>query len=104
VVNQCQGAAIDCLAHVTFPRLPPGQTAPDLNGKVVLIADMDADEDVDAADIAAWQMLASNASLRESGFACAGTTPCPDPAVVMLRDGQTVTIPYPAPNQHTCAP
>jgi hypothetical protein len=47
-------------------------------------------------------MLASNASLRESGFACAGTTPCPDPAIVMLRDGQTVTIPDPAPNQRTC--
>jgi hypothetical protein len=104
VVKQCQGAAIDCLAQVTFPRLPAGQSAPNLNGKVALIADMDADEDVDADDIAAWQALASSASLRESGFACAGTTPCPDPAVVMLRDGQTVTIPGPAPNHRACAP
>ncbi len=102
VVKQCQGAAIDCLAHVTFPDLPADQSVPDLNGKVALIADMDADEDVDAADLAAWQTLASNAALRESGFACAGTTPCPDPAIVMLRDGQTVTIPNPAPNQRTC--
>ncbi len=102
VVKQCQGAAIDCLAQVTFPHLPPGQSVPDLNGKVVLIADMDADEDVDAADVAAWYRLASNASLRESGFACAGTTPCPDPAVVMLRDGQTVTIPDPFPDQRMC--
>ena len=54
VVKQCQGAAMDCLAQVTFPLLPPGQSVPDLNGKVVLIADMDADEDVDAADVAAW--------------------------------------------------
>jgi len=102
VVKQCQGAAIDCLAQVTFPELPSGQSVPDLNGKIVLIADMDADEDVDEADVAAWRRLAANASLRESGFACAGTTPCPDPAVVMLRDGQTVTIPDPAPNQRTC--
>ncbi len=104
VVKQCQGAAVDCLAHVTFPRLPAGQSVPDLNGKVVLIADMDADEDVDAADVAAWQTLASSAALRESGFACAGTTPCPDPAVVMLRNGQIVTIPGPAPNHRGCAP
>jgi hypothetical protein len=102
VVKQCQGAAMDCLAHVTFPRLPAGQSAPDLNGKVVLIADMDADEDVDAADVVAWQALASSAALRASGFACAGTTPCPDPAIVMLRDGRTVTIPDPPPNHRTC--
>jgi hypothetical protein len=102
VVKQCQGAAMDCLARVTFPDLPPGQSVPDLNGKVVLIADMDADEDVNADDIAAWHLLASNALLRESGFSCAGTTPCPDPAIVMLRDGETVTIPDPAPNQRTC--
>jgi hypothetical protein len=104
VVEQCQGAAIDCLAHVTFPNLPPGQSAPDLNGKVVLIADMDADEDVDPDDLVAWQTLASNPSLRESGFGCAGTTPCPDPADVMLRDGQIVTIPDPDPNHRVCAP
>jgi len=104
VVKQCQGAAIDCLAQVTFPDIPPSQSMPDLKGKAVLIADMDADEDVDADDVLAWHTLASNASLRESGFACAGTTPCPDPAVVMLRDGQTVTILDPAPGQRTCAP
>jgi hypothetical protein len=102
VVKQCQGAAMDCLAHVTFPDLPAGQRVPDLKGKVVLIADMDADEDIDADDVAAWWLLASNPSLRESGLACAGTTSCPDPAVVMLRDGQTVKIPDPAPNQRTC--
>jgi hypothetical protein len=104
VVQQCQGAPIDCLAHVSFPDLPPGQRPPDLNGKVVLIADMDADEDVDAADMAAWWVLASNPSLRESGFACAGTAVCPDPSEVMLRDGRTVTIPEPAPYPFTCAP
>jgi hypothetical protein len=104
VVQQCQGAAVDCLAHLSFPNLPPGQPVPDLVGLPALIADMDADEDVDAADVTAWQTLASNASLRQSGFACAGTAPCPDPAVVMLRNGQTVTIPDPPPNQRTCAP
>ena len=104
VIKQCQGAAIDCLAHVTFPDLPTGQRQPDLDGKVVLIADMDADEDVDQDDLVAWQILVSNPSLQESGFACAGTTPCPDPAIVMLRDGQTVTIPDPAPFQRMCAP
>lgn len=102
VVEQCQGAPIDCLAHVAFPDIPRGQTVPDLNGKIVLIADMDADEDVDAADVTAWHTLAENASLRESGFACAGTIPCPDPAAVMQRDGRTVTIPDPAPYPHTC--
>ena len=104
VIKQCQGAAIDCLAHVAFPNLPPGQTPPELNGKVVLIADMDADEDVDADDLSAWSMLASNRARRESGFDCAGTIPCPDPAVVMLRDGHTVTIPGPDHNQRSCAP
>ena len=105
VVKQCQGAAIDCLAHVTFPDLPPGQTTPDLNGKVVLIADMDADEDVDADDLLAWRRLAADPYLRESGFSCAGTFPCPDPAVVMLRDGSTGKIPGPMPDRRrTCTP
>jgi hypothetical protein len=104
VVKQCQGAPIDCLEHVTFPDLPPGQRPPDLNGKVVLIADMDADEDVDEADIAAWWVLAANPSLRESGFACAGTAVCPDPSKVMLSDGQVVRIPDPAPFPFTCEP
>jgi hypothetical protein len=104
VVKQCQGAAIDCLAHVSFPKLPPGQRAPDLNGKVVLIADMDADGDVDADDVTAWWVLAGNPRLRESGFACAGKTPCPDPAEVILRDGRIVTIPEPAPERRMCTP
>ena len=96
VVKQCRGAAIDCLAHVSFPDLPRGRRSPALDGKVVLIADMDADEDVDEADVRAWRVLAGNAHLRESGFSCAGRTPCPDPVSVMLRDGSTVTIPGPA--------
>ena len=102
VVKQCRGAAIDCLAHVSFPNLPRGQRAPDLDGKIVLIADMDADEDVDAADVRAWRVLADDAHLRESGFPCAGRTPCPDPASVMLRDGSTVTIPAPALLRRSC--
>lgn len=104
VVKQCQGAAIDCLADLSFPDLPPGQGQPDLNGKVVLIADLDADGDVDAADEYAWHVLAVNAHLRESGFACAGTTPCPDPSVVMLRDGSFATIPGPERPPRTCSP
>lgn len=102
VVKQCQGAPIDCLAHVEFPDIPPGQTAPDLNGGVVLVADMDADEDIDAADVTAWWVLAANAHLRESGFACAGTAVCPDPSQVMLRNGRTVTIPDTAPYPLKC--
>jgi hypothetical protein len=102
VVKQCQGAVIDCLTHVSFPDLPPGQDTPNLKGKVALIADMDADEDVDEADIQAWHVLANNAHLRESGFPCAGRTPCPDPARVMLRDGHTVTIPGPVIHRQTC--
>jgi len=104
VVKQCQGAPIDCLAHVTFPDIPPGQPVPDLDGKAVLVADMNADEQVDAADLSAWWLLAANAPMRESGFACAGSAPCPDPSQVMLRDGQTVTIPDTAPFPHPCAP
>lgn len=104
VVMQCQGAAIDCLAHVAFPDLPPGQPAPELKGKIVLIADMDADEDVDEDDIAAWRRLTDNASLRESGYACAGSTPCPDPSLVMLRDGRKVTVQGPARQQRECSP
>jgi hypothetical protein len=104
VVKQCQGAPIDCLAHVTFPDIPPGQAAPDLNGRVVLVADMDADEDIDAADVAAWWVLAANAPLRESGFDCAGTAVCPDPSQVMLRNGDVVTIPDPSPYPFTCEP
>jgi hypothetical protein len=104
VIQQCQGAAIDCLATVQFPNLPPGQTAPDLNGKVVLIADLDADEDVDAADVGAWHALVANPVLRESGFACAGTAPCPDPRQVMLRTGIVATIEDPPPAARTCSP
>ncbi|MCB1703348.1 MAG: thrombospondin type 3 repeat-containing protein [Halioglobus sp.] len=104
VIEQCQGAAINCLANLVFPDLPAGQRPPELNGKVALIADMDADEDVDENDLLAWRILASNPSLRESGYACAGKAPCPDPARVMLRDGQTVTIPDPAPDQRMCGP
>jgi hypothetical protein len=102
VVKQCQGAPIDCLAHVTFPDIPPGQAAPDLNGRVVLVADMDADEDIDAADVTAWWVLAANAPLRESGFDCAGTAVCPDPSQVMLRSGEVVTVPDPVPYPFTC--
>ncbi len=104
VVKQCENAPIDCLAHVTFPNLPPGQDAPELNGRIVLIADMDADMDVDSADVEAWWRLAANAPLRASGFACAGTIPCPDPSAVMLRDGRVVTVPDAAPYPFTCAP
>ena len=95
VVRQCQGAAIDCLAHVRFPGL---------KGKVVLIADMDADEDVDEDDVQAWQVLAADPHLRESGFTCAGRSPCPDPSSVMLRDGRTVTIPGPVFERRICVP
>jgi hypothetical protein len=104
VIQQCQGAAIDCLAHVSFPDLPVGQSTPELTGKVVLIADMDADEDVDKDDVTTWQVLSTNPHLRESGFACAGTSPCPDPSSVMLRDGNTVTIPSPPPDRRVCTP
>jgi hypothetical protein len=104
VVKQCQGTPMDCLAHVTFPHLPPGQSPPELNGKFVLIADMDGNGRVDADDIAAWYKLAADAALRKSGFTCAGTVPCPDPSVVMLRDGETVTIPDPAPYPYSCTP
>jgi hypothetical protein len=102
IIQQCQGGELDCLAHVTFPNLPAGQPVPNINGKVVLIADVNADEVIDASDVSAWQTLASSPSLRQSGFACAGKAPCPDPAVVMLRDGSTITIPDPPPNQRTC--
>jgi hypothetical protein len=104
VVRQCQGAPIDCLAHVSFPDLPPGRPAPVLKGRVVLIADMDADEDVDEADVRAWYRLAINPQLRMSGFDCAGTAPCPDPSSVMLRDGRTVTISGPDHPRRTCPP
>jgi hypothetical protein len=104
VVKQCQGAAIDCLAHVSFPDLPLGQSTPDLKGKVVLIADMDGDEDVDEDDVKAWQVLAADPHLLESGFACAGRSPCPDPSSVMLHDGHTVTIPSPTPDRRICTP
>lgn len=104
IVRQCQGAAIDCLANLSLPDLPPGQDTPDLGGKIVLIADMDADEDVDEEDVDVWHVLAVNAFLRESGFACAGTVPCPDPSEVMLRDGRFVTIPGPARLPRTCTP
>jgi len=103
VIEQCQGAKLDCLAHVAFPELPAGQDAPDLSGGIVLIADVDADEDVDADDAARWHSLAAAARLRESGFACAGRTPCPDPAEVMLRDGSVVRIPDAAPYPRDCA-
>jgi hypothetical protein len=102
IVQQCQGAPIDCLARLRFPELPAGQTPPDLNGKVALIADLDADEDVDADDVSAWNRLASDPALRESGFACAGETPCPDPALVMLRNGETVRIEEPRTGPRTC--
>lgn len=104
VVVQCRGAAIDCLAHVSFPDLPAEQSTPDLNGKVVLIADLNGDGDVDEADVDAWHRLAANADLRESGFACAGRSPCPDPSVVMLRDGRFATIPGPFRPPRTCTP
>lgn len=104
VVKQCQGAPIDCLAHVSFPDLPFGQSTPDLNGKVVLIADMDSDEDVDEDDVKAWQVLKADPHLRESGFACAGRSPCPDPSSVMLRDGRTVIIPSPTIDVRSCTP
>ncbi|MCB1689192.1 MAG: thrombospondin type 3 repeat-containing protein [Halioglobus sp.] len=102
IVEQCQGAAIDCLAHVSFPDIPAGQSTPNLNGKVVLIDDMDADADVDEDDINAWHTLAANPRLRESGFTCAGTAPCPDPSSVMLRNGQTVTVNSPPPKRRVC--
>jgi hypothetical protein len=102
IVEQCQDATIDCLAHVSFLDIPAGQNTPDLNGKVVLIADMDADADVDEDDIEAWHTLAAIPRLRESGFACAGTAPCPDPSSVMLRDGKTVTVNSPPPNRSVC--
>lgn len=102
IVQQCQGAAVDCLAHLTFPELPAGQPLPDPSGGVALIADLDADEDVDADDVSAWQRLASDPALRESGFACAGRAPCPDPALVMLRNGETVRIDAPSTRSRTC--
>lgn len=102
IIQQCQGAALDCLASVTFPDLPAGQPAPNVRGKVALIADVNADEVVDAKDVSEWQALASSATRRQSGLACAGRFPCPDPAVVMLRNGTTIAIPDPAPQQRTC--
>ncbi len=102
VIKQCQGAAIDCLAHVSFPDLPAGQDPPDLQGKAALIADMDADEDVDEDDVRTWRVLAANPRLVESGFACAGRAPCPDPARVMVRDGETVVISRPGDGRRGC--
>ena len=69
-----------------------------------LIADLNSDATIDASDVTAWHRLAANTELRASGLACAGSVPCPDPAVVMLRDGSTVTIPGVAPGQRQCAP
>lgn len=103
-VLQCQGGAMDCLARLEFPDLPSGQRPPDLRGKVALIADLNSDATIDASDVTAWHRLAANTELRASGLACAGSVPCPDPAVVMLRDGSTVTIPGVAPGQRQCAP
>lgn len=104
IVLQCQGGAMDCMARLAFPDLPGGQSAPDLRGKIALIADLNGDALVDADDATAWHRLAENTELRASGLACAGTVPCPDPAVVMLRDGSTVTIPGAPPGQRQCAP
>jgi hypothetical protein len=104
IVLQCQGAAMDCLARLEFPDLPDGQGAPDLRGKIALIADLTGDSIIDADDATAWHTLAASTELRTSGLACAGSTPCPDPAVVMLRDGSTVTIPGAAPGHRECAP
>jgi len=75
-----------------------------VSGKVALIADLNSDATIDASDVTAWHSLAANTELRASGLACAGSVPCPDPAVVMLRDGSTVTIPGVAPGQRQCAP
>lgn len=104
IVLQCQGAAVDCLAHLEFPALPPGQNPPNLRGEIGFIADLNSDASINTDDVAAWHRLASDAELRESGLACAGSVPCPDPAVVMLRDGSTVTIPGVPPLQRQCAP
>jgi hypothetical protein len=102
IIEQCQGAALDCLAHVTFPNLPAGQPAPNVDGKVVLIADVNADEQINAADVTAWRALAASSNLRQSGFSCAGTAPCPNPARVMLRNGASIDIPDPPPSQRQC--
>jgi hypothetical protein len=104
IVRQCQGGAMDCFTRLEFPDLPSGQHPPDLRGKIALIADLNGDAIIDAGDVTAWHRLAANTELRASGLSCAGSVPCPDPAVVMLRDGSTVTIPGVAPGQRQCAP
>jgi hypothetical protein len=80
--NETDRSPIDCL-----------QTVPGLAGKAVLIADLDGDERVTAADLSAWDTLAAGADPRPSAFACAGHIPCPDPRTVMLPDGTTAAIP-----------
>jgi hypothetical protein len=104
IVQQCQGAAMDCLTRLEFPDLPPGQLPPDMRGKIALLADLNGDAIVDAQDVSAWHRLVADADLRTSGLSCAGSVPCPDPAVVMLRDGSSVTIPGAAPHQRQCRP
>ncbi|HET6373729.1 MAG TPA: thrombospondin type 3 repeat-containing protein [Candidatus Polarisedimenticolia bacterium] len=89
IVAGCQGGGgmpppVNCLAAI-----------PGLDGRSAMIADLDDDEDVDAADVAVWDALAASPSLRVSGLSCAGSIPCPNPAVVMLPTGQVVTIPGP---------
>ena len=82
-----------CTNETDRPRIDCMQALPGMSGKVVLIADLDGDEHVTAADLAAWDAVAARGDPRPSAFDCAGRIPCPDPRTVMLPDGSVVTIP-----------
>jgi hypothetical protein len=65
------------------------------SGEVYLNADLNGDGTVNPTDVTTWNGLQGDAALQQSGLSCAGQVPCPDPAIVMLPDGSTVTIPGP---------
>jgi hypothetical protein len=84
---------VTCTNETDRPPLDCMQALPGMSGKVVLIADLDGDQYVTSADLAAWDALAARGDPRASAFDCSGHIPCPDPRTVMLPDGAVVTIP-----------
>ena len=73
-----------------------------MNGKVVLIADVNADEVIDANDVTPGRSSPATRACGRAALLVRARRLVPNPAVVMLRDGSTIRIPSPAPNHRTC--